>query len=215
MLRKRQLLIVLAAAVTITQVNPVTASCAPPSFTVAENKEVPTKRIDQKLLSKAVAKQTNFYRCQRGLKALDHDPRLTSAASIHSKNMAQIKMLEHELPISRNRTLAERFKSASVKVKKIRAENIGTEFRLVIASRVFLVDDASQCRFIYRDTGKVIPVHSYGSLAQSIVKNWWNSPKHRTNMLNKQIKRIGAAAHFTIDHQAPCGTYYFTQDFAG
>ena len=100
-------------------------------------------------------------------------------------------------------------------MKKIRAANVGTEYRMKFGTDVFLVNDALRCKFTYRDTLQPVPPHSYGSLAQSLVKNLWESSSHRRNILNSQVRRIGAAAQFTRDGLAPCGTFFVSQDFAG
>lgn len=191
------------------------AACEPPAFTKPERKAIPTSNIDQDLLSKAIAKQTNYFRCKRGLHALVHDPALKSAADIHARNMAKMNELSHELPVFGARTLKQRFRTANVKVKRVRAENIGTEFRMALSSRMFLTDDLKTCRFRYFESRQPVPQHSYGSLARSIVERWYASKYHRDNMLNRSIKRVGAAARFTSSGDAPCGTYYLSQDFAG
>lgn len=191
------------------------AACQPPSFTKAERKAIPTSNIDQDLLSNAITKQTNYFRCKRGLGPLSHDPALKKAADVHARNMAKFNRLSHELPVSGARTVKQRFGRANVKVERIRAENIATEFRMVLGSRMFLTDDANTCRFRYFDTRQPVPQHSYGSLAQYIVLRWYESKSHRANMLNRSVKRMGAAARFTSGGDAPCGTYYLTQDFAG
>lgn len=218
--RKRSLWLALAATAWIAQAQSGQAqsgqaACQPPSFTKAERKAIPTSNIDQDLLSKAITKQTNYFRCQRGLRPLIHDPALKSAADVHARNMARLNRLSHELPVSGAQTLKQRFGRANVKVKRVRAENIGTEFRMALASRMFLTDDAKTCRFRYFDNRERVPQHSYGSLAQSMVVRWYESKGHRANILNRSVKRMGAAARFTSGGDAPCGTFYLTQAFAG
>jgi uncharacterized protein YkwD len=213
--RKRSLWLALIATAWIAQAHSGLAACKPPSFTNSERKAIPTRNIDQDLLSKAITKQTNYFRCKRGLKPLVYDPALKSAADIHARNMARLEELSHELPVFGARTVKQRFSTAKVKVKRVRAENIGTEFRMVIGSRMFITDDAKACRLRYYDSRKPVPQHSYGSLAQSMVQRWNGSKEHRAIMLNRNIRRVGAAARFTSGGDAPCGTYYLAQDFAG
>ena len=191
------------------------AACKPPSFTSSERKAIPTRNINQDLLSRAITKQTNYFRCKNGLKPLIYDPALKSAADIHARNMARLEKLSHELPVFGAQTVKQRFTAARVRVKRVRAENIGTEFRMVIGSRMFITDDAKACRLRYYDNHQPVPQHSYGSLAQSMVQRWNGSKGHRANMLNHSIRRVGAAARFTSGGDAPCGTYYLAQNFAG
>lgn len=212
---KRSLWLALIATAWVAQAQSGQTACAPPSFNKSEREAVPTKNINQDLLSKAITKQTNYFRCKRGLKPLTYDPALKSAADIHARNMAKLGQLSHELPVSGARTMKQRFSTAKVRVKRVRAENIGTEFRMVIGARMFITDDAKSCRLRYFDTRQPVPQHSYGSMAQSIVQRWNDSDKHRANMMNRSIKRIGAAARFTSGGDAPCGTYYLAQEFAG
>ena len=167
------------------------------------------------MLSKAIAEQTNYYRCAHGLRPLSFDPNLKIAAEIHAGNMAHLNTLGHVLPVSGYRNMAQRFRAANVQVSRIRAENVGTEYRLAFGTGAFLVKDAKLCSFTYRASRKPIPRHSYGSLAQSIVKRWWDSYGHRRNILDRRVKRIGAAAKFVNGGDAPCGTYYLAQNFAG
>lgn len=46
-------------------------------------------------------------------------------------------------------------------------------------------------------SGKPLPSHGYGSLARAAVSNWMNSPGHRANILHRQMKFPGSAAHVT------------------
>ncbi len=190
-------------------------ACSRPSFTKAELKALPTSRINQRVLSQAITKETNYYRCTRGMRPLANDVKLISAARSHSRNMVRMNKLSHILPVSGSRTMKQRFERANVEVKKVRAENIGTEYRLVFGTGVFLIADQKNCKFTYRATRKPIPRHNYGSFARSVVKRWWDSRDHRKNILNRHIKRVGSAAEFTSKGVAPCGTFYVTQDLAG
>lgn len=190
-------------------------ACARPNFSSSELKAVPTSKINQRLLSQAITKETNYYRCTRGMRPLSNDTKLVAAARSHSRNMARMENLSHVLPISGSRTMKQRFERANVTVKKVRAENIGTEYRLVFGTGVFLINDRKTCNFSYRATRERIPQHSYATLARSVVKRWWESKSHRQNILNRHVKRIGSAAEFTTRGNAPCGTYYVTQDLAG
>ncbi len=213
--RKTGLWLALIATAWLAQGQSGLAACKPPPFSSAERKAIPTRNIDQDLLSKAITKQTNYFRCKRGLKPVVYDPALKSAADIHARNMARLEQLSHELPVFGAGTLKQRFSKAKVKVKRMRAENIGTEFRMVIASRMFITDDAKSCRLRYYDSRKPVPQHSYGSLARSMVQRWHESKGHRAIMLSRDARRMGAAARFTSGGEAPCGTYYLAQDFAG
>lgn len=206
---------IILAAATIGGAATAKAACTPPNFTSEERRTIPTTRINQSILSKAVVKETNYYRCLKGLKPLAEDPSLIAAAEIHANNMARLNKLSHNLPVAGMRTLSQRFSAANVKVQKVRAANVGTEYRMVFGTGAFKINDVPNCQFTYSDSRRSIPPHSYGSLARSLVKNLYDSSSHRRNILNRQIRRIGAAAHYTPAGIAPCGTYFVSQDFAG
>lgn len=212
---RKTLLVALAATAFIVQAQASRADCTPPIPTAEERRAIPTTNINQAILSNAIVKQTNYYRCLRGLRALEPDPNLIAAAEIHAGNMARLNRLSHTLPISGARNLKDRFRAAGVDVTRMRAENVGTEYRMVFGLAPFLIRDADRCQFAYLATQQPIPAHTYGSLAQSLVKNLWESPSHRRNILNRQVDRIGAAADFTTSGRAPCGTYFVSQNFAG
>lgn len=166
-------------------------ACSRPNFTSAERQILPTTRINQRLLSQAITKETNYYRCTRNMRALANDSSLIAAARIHSRNMARRNELSHVLPVSGSQTMKQRFERSNVVVKKVRAENIGTEYRLDFGTGVFLINDRKNCRFTYRATRQPIPQHTYASLAQNVVKRWWESKGHRVNILNRHVKRVG------------------------
>jgi uncharacterized protein YkwD len=199
----------------IVQAGMAQAACSPPTFSTAERKPIPTRNINQSVLSKAITKQTNYYRCKRGLPALRHDNSLRKAAGIHARNMARLQRMSHVLPVNGSQTMKQRFSAANVRVKKVRAENIAVEYRLAFGTGVFLIHDAGRCQFTYRASGKPIPQHSYGSLARSVVQRWYDSKGHRANILNRHATRVGSAAWFSTEGSAPCGSYYISQDFAG
>ncbi len=48
----------------------------------------------------------------------------------------------------------------------------------------------------------------YPDLAQKAVEGWWNSPGHRTNMLDRRLTRTGIGIAVRVDD-----TFFVTQEF--
>ncbi len=191
------------------------ASCTKPQLSPREYLKVPIRNIDQEMLGRSITKFTNYFRCQHGRKPLVYDRSLTNSAKLQAANMARLRNLSHKLPVPGQWTVGDRFRIARVKAKNYRAENIAEEFRMAFSNRRFLTEDSSACRFRYMKNHQIVPINSYGTLAERVVENWAGSPGHRALMLSDIVDRIGAAAAFTLKGRAPCGTYYLAQNFAG
>lgn len=168
--------------------------------------QLPNTNINQNLLSAAILAEVNYERCRNGLRALKPEPRLTKVAAGHSKWMARHETMSHRGA----NTLMQRLKHSGVKFRT-GAENLGMVHYYQVDRRHFLTKGT--CKFTTR-SGKLLPTHSYGSLARAAVTNWMNSPGHRANILNRQIKLLGSAAH--VNTQAEfCGKIFLTQEFSG
>ncbi|WP_421702447.1 CAP domain-containing protein [Aliiroseovarius sp.] len=168
--------------------------------------QVPAGRINQALLDAAILSEVNYERCRKGLRALKPEPRLTRTAAGHSKWMARAARLSHK----GSNTLTQRLKRSGVKFRT-GAENIGMVHYYQIDRVVFLT--RGSCQFT-NQAGQPLPPHSYASLARAAVGNWMNSPKHRANILNRQVKFMGAGAGYN-GRAEYCGTVYLTQNFVG
>ena len=170
------------------------------------NAVVPTRNINQRLLDAAILAEVNYERCRNGRRALKAEPKLTSTAAGHSKWMARHSKMSH----TGSNTLGQRLKRSGVRFRT-GAENIGMVHYYQIDRVVFLTKGT--CQFTTR-AGQPLPPHTYASLARAAVTNWMNSSKHRTNILNRQVKYMGSGASFDKSAQY-CGTVYLTQNFIG
>ena len=92
----KTLLGALAAMILMAQAQQGQAECILPSFTAAEQETIPTNAINQSVLSTAIVKQTNYYRCQRGMKPLAHDPKLIAAAGIQELCIL-LELMKHSI----------------------------------------------------------------------------------------------------------------------
>ncbi len=172
----------------------------------------PAKRINQKLLTRAILSEVNYERCKAGLAPLTPENALVRIAEGHSKWMAKARNVSHKSTIAGRRSLRARIKSTGIRIRT-GAENIGMVHRFRIDRIRFRIRSASSCHF-ETFSGKRIPPHSYASLARTVVGYWMASHGHRANILNRDVQKMGTAAAF--DRSAEyCGAYYITQDFTG
>lgn len=174
---------------------------------------VPSNRINQSLLEKAIRAEVNFHRCRAGLRKVgDAGNGLTRQAQKHSKWMAKSQQLTHRSTVPGSSTLQQRVKNAGLKVRT-GSENIGMVHRYQIDNRRFKILDSSSCQFATYE-GQKLPAHSYASLARHIVNLWMNSSGHRKNILERSVTRMSAAVAFDPNAQY-CGRYWVTQNFVG
>lgn len=174
---------------------------------------IPAKQIDQNLFDHAVRAEVNFHRCRAGVAQLSEgNPNLVRLAQGHSEWMARHRKLSHRSTVPGRATVTERINLAGERWRA-GAENIVIVHRYQIDGRRFRVLDRSNCKFSNR-SGKVLPPHSYASLARQAVGLWMDSPGHRKNILNPQLRKMSSAAAFDPGGRH-CGRYYLTQNFMG
>lgn len=188
---------------------PVTGSAA--DLDARFHQPIPVQAIDHALFDAAVRHYSNIARRQFDRPPLDHDPRLTRAATQHARNMAQLKTHSHQLPIRGQSRLVQRMDRQSVRYRTA-GENIAKDKVYRLLGRP--ISTASRgCRFIYGDTRQPVPPHTYASLAEQVVTRWMNSPEHRAALLSPNFGRIGNGVG--VDTSASgCGDYYLVQNFA-
>ena len=169
------------------------------------------KSLDQALFNEAVLFYSNAARRQHGRAPLSPDPALARAAADHAANMARLRTHSHELPVRGQSKLKQRMARQSVSYR-LAAENIAMDKVYRLLGRPISMK-SSGCNFLYGDTMRPVPVHTYGSLAQQVVSRWLASPKHRASLLSPKFERLGSGVG--IDPKGPaCGDLYLVQDFA-
>ena len=174
---------------------------------------VPAGSIDQVLLDRAIRVEVNFHRCRAGLSKVGNSGKgLSKQARGHSRWMARTQQLTHRSTVAGSATLRDRIKRAGVKFRT-GSENIGMVHRYQIDNRRFKILDAGSCKFATYE-GKVLPAHSYASLARHSVGLWMNSPGHRKNILDKRVTKVSTAIAYDPNAQY-CGRFWLTQNFIG
>ena len=171
----------------------------------------PGAGFDQRLLDTAIRARVNLERCKVGLGPLAPADGVRQVAFVHSEWMAQTGQLSHDGGPAGQASVFARLSGTGVPMSS-GAENIAT-------AHVYRVDgiefQTGKGKCDLRDaSGRVITMHSYGSLAAEVVANWMASPGHRQNILDPQVRFTGAAAAFA-DEAPVCGIFYVTQDFVG
>ena len=149
-------------------------------------------RLDGAEIEKWVIEFTNDERLLRGIPPLKHDPRISSIARAHSKNMAKLNSYEHVL-YNRNPT--------------DRAEDAGFSCRYYFA-------DGSSVPYsgLSENIFEYYRVHGYVSVgggpyepteydkdskevARGLVGGWMDSPGHRQNILDEDSQWIGVGVY--------------------
>ena len=167
---------------------------------------------DPVLAEQAVLHEVNRARCAEGLSPLSPDRSLRQAAELHSRDMARLGVLAHELPVPGRENLERRLESLALPYG-LAAENIiEAHFMAYRSGASYRVIDPVRCTFTYSD-GSPIRRHSYASLAQELVGRWLSSTGHRRNLLNPALRRHGFALASNSE-TALCGGLYATQVFA-
>jgi uncharacterized protein YkwD len=158
------------------------------------------KSVDYPLLNAAVFYVTNEVRVKQGRKPLEYSPELEKAAWLHSKDMVEMNFFSHKNTfITQKSTPNKRGFLAGIKNPKI-AENIATGFGIVYTAGRPVYNRGSG-RFSYTPTGKILPNHTYLSLAEALVRQWMKSPGHRRNILSKNGIQLGCGVYFYRDRR--------------
>ncbi len=187
------------------------SACPAPLQGNAYDRQINSGALNQALFNRAVLYYTNNIRCRRGLPLFSSTPDVVGAATTQARNMTRTRTYSHDLNVAGARTLRERMRAQTRNFRSA-GENIAKNFVYVLNGRPYI--PASNCAFRYLETRQPVPIHTYRSLAQELVKSWETSQAHLANIINRRYTRMGAA--FGIDSRGQlCGEVYATQVFAG
>ncbi|WP_380056252.1 CAP domain-containing protein [Falsihalocynthiibacter sp. SS001] len=187
-------------------------ACSRPKVAGTEYAIPASGKISQALLDRAVLIEVNYTRCRAGLAPLKGETRLVRAASKHSRWMAKSRKLSHRSSLAGQSSPSARIKGTGLKFRT-GSENISRMYRYQLAGKQFFVKDASRCQFADAK-GRPIQPHSYATLARAAVRLWAESPSHRKNLMDGNMRLTGAAA--ALDKSGKyCGSIYLTQNFMG
>ncbi|MBL1434659.1 MAG: hypothetical protein COB08_000460 [Rhodobacteraceae bacterium] len=187
------------------------AACPAPLQGSAYDRQINSGSINQDLFNRAVLYYTNKIRCRRGLPLFNSTRDVIGAANTQARNMTRTRTYSHNLNVAGARDLRERMRAQTRNFRSA-GENIAKNFVYILNGRPYI--PAENCAFRYLATRQPVPIHTYRSLAQELVKSWETSRDHLTNIINRRYTRMGAA--FGIDRRGQlCGEVYASQVFAG
>lgn len=187
------------------------AACPAPLQGSSYDRQINSGSVNQDLFNRAVLYYTNKIRCRRGLPLFESTRDVKSAANTQARNMTRTRTYSHNLNVSGARDLRERMR-AQTRNFRTAGENIAKNFVYVLNGRPYI--PADNCAFRYLSNRQPVPIHTYRTLAQELVKSWETSRDHLRNIINRRYTRMGAA--FGIDRRGQlCGEVYASQVFAG
>lgn len=175
---------------------------------------IPAGGLDPAILDRAILYHSNRARCRAGLRPLGADPALRAVATEHSRDMVRLGFFDHTSPVPGKTTMGDRLRLRGVPYRAA-AENLATAKRLQIESGqpVYPLGQG-RCAYSLTPDGQRLPVRTYGSIAETLVTSWIDSPGHRRNLMNPDFSRHGASG--SIDPAGRlCETVNATQLFAG
>ncbi len=188
-------------------------ACVRAGLPAAASQVVPTENANQSLFNRAVLNEVNFVRCKAGLPALKTGKGLLTVAGNHANWMASRQSLTHRSTVPGQASVQERVLASGPNVRR-GAENIGYLPRYQFSgTRRIRIKNKARCEFTTAG-GKRIAPHSYASLASEIVGLWMGSAGHRRNVLNRNVRSVGAAVGYD-GRGTRCGQFYMAQEFAG
>ena len=155
------------------------------------NEPIDANNYDMHLLSAAVFFATNKLREEKGAKAFQFSAELRDAAAVHTWQMIQKNFFDHF-----NKTAPSLYSPDK---------------------RIHLFKPNSNAYAENLDLNHIIVSEStsYIQLGEKIVKELYNSPPHRTNMMNKLYNYIGCSAIFEAhDNKTGARIVKATQDFS-
>lgn len=174
------------------------------------------RQIDYPLLHAAVFYATNLAREAEGLPPFQHSSALERAAAAHSQAMTQHDFFSHTSVIVGKESMKARLSAEGIPDSYL-AENIAQFSGLdYIAGKAVYSPVTNGGYFSYDYKGTPLKNRSYASAGQAVVTQWMNSPGHRSNILNPNLKYLGAGLS-AFEKKSFFNMLYFnaTQNFSG
>ena len=152
--------------------------------------------LNENLLARLVAEETNRFRVSQGRGPLEVSPDLTNAAQSHANAMAGEGFFAHQNPNDPGqRTLTDRIRNVGLEPRAI-AENIAYTYSLDFGAMRDWVKNGHQ-----RGSAPAVLEYTYRALAKSVVQQWINSRGHRQNMLGRPYSQIGLGVATSKDER--------------
>jgi uncharacterized protein YkwD len=171
-------------------------------------------------LDAALFQLTNEQRTKFKLPIFFYSYALHKATNQHSDAMINQDFYNHENPYSpANRKMTDRIFLNTSEFKQM-AENIAQHDILAgIDERYCFQIPKNGEDYVYIDceTKKTLLIRTYADLARSVVNGWMNSPHHRENILNPNLKALACSGRISKNpfKTKRCPFSRLTQDFGG
>ncbi|NVJ85512.1 MAG: CAP domain-containing protein [Algoriphagus sp.] len=151
--------------------------------------------INYPLLHASIFFVTNRQRILHGLEPLEYSLKIEMLAAGHAYDMATYGFYSHQSKIRNKRKLRDRFQIVGLNPTLI-AENISNTSGLDYEYGRMVNPPQQPGLFTYANTPRIepVPLHTYLSYAEEIVKLWMESPGHRQNILNPAFKKMGCGS---------------------
>ena len=180
------------------------------------NQPLDPRAIDYPLLHAAVFYATNLERKKHGVALFKHGPALEVAAQGHSQAMSQHHFFSHTSVIPGMERMGQRLKKAGVPSGYL-AENIAQFSGLnYTAGKSVYTPATNGGYFSYTPKGTPLRPRTYAEVGKTVVQQWMDSPGHRRNILNPNLKYLGAGLS-AFEKKSFYNMLYFnaTQNFSG
>jgi len=153
--------------------------------------------LDPELLAAAVFYASNEQRVQAGLLRLWDNPRARAAAALQASLLASLGQVQHTNPLPGEASPHNRLRASGLAALRV-AENLArTPILVVPESGSYSVDETTGRRVVTNPrSGEALPYRTYGEVAAAIVQQWMESPRHRANLLSRQVSGMGCAVRF-------------------
>lgn len=154
--------------------------------------QIDLENVDYGLLNSLIFEEINKVRTMRNVEPLLEDRTLFMAASAHNEYLIEIDDLTHEQADPAKRTV------------KDRVQSFGGDFGTLGENVLF------EGMRIQTTNGKTEVIASpYINTAESMVKNWIESPGHYKNLINPTFKFVGTATGYSTERKAIFATQVF------
>ena len=165
---------------------------AAPSSEAAVQRVVGPDDFDDALLSAAIFAETNRERREQGLRPLRPYANLRNAADIQAFTNAITGVVTHDNPIAGHARAWDRVRAQGIDPAIVMENVLVTLVRSSGAGKPVRVERREGDSQVRRDdeTGAVLPWPTYAELAQRVVAQWMDSPVHRINILNAEVRYL-------------------------
>jgi uncharacterized protein YkwD len=182
------------------------------------NKIIDANDPDYGLLDAAIFHATNEIREIHKLPLFTYSPILHQSSDLHSSNMISLDFYGHNNEKNLKFYMLENRIRAFGGNFEFSSENIA-QLQIVNTSYYYCPIPKKNGEFQYLncENNEPYPVYTYLEYAKMAVKNWFESPSHRKNLLSKDLKFLGCAARISKEpyksKNAPFAR--LTQNFGG